>query len=644
MTTPTLGTLSMESLEEQLKQQRAAHQRLVIIDHLVEQYVYTDVKRARELLSEQFELIRKHPYPDFEVNYFLYTAQVENLLYQYESAEVNLSKAIDLLQASGDVKELVDVYVDYAGTLINLRRLGEAEDYLQKAGKLLKSFPDERLTARIICRQGYINLHHTDYSRAIELLMEADKRLTDTEHLLGLKDYYFLMFIHSGLGMVHERNDDLEKSVRAHLKVVEMAEATNIRNRLSWQYLNVGNAYMAMNKLEQAEVYFLKTFEINDDLNPFTRASSLANLGYCQYQQKNYPKALDLLKKAESLFGALKNEEYQINLSHIEEWRALVYIQLNKRDAAHEHFSRALELARDIENFKQIANVCKEIATYYAGEKDYKAAYEYQLLHNQYLEMHIQQVNEQRQWELEAKYEAEKKRREAEVLELKATSLQLKALRAQMNPHFLYNALNSIQNYITSNEMASAAKFLAKFAKLMRQSLEYSELEIISLEKEIEFMEDYLYINEKLRYEDNLRYLIEVDEEIEEDIIGVPTMIIQPYVENALEHGLRAKENGLIRLSFSPWDENNILCVVEDNGIGREQAKKYQIADERYSNHRSRGTSITEQRLRLLHNAKIKTEDFVNIIDLKDAQTGKPAGTKVEIRIPIMDIPLKQGG
>ena len=81
------------------------------------------------------------------------------------------------------------------------------------------------------------------------------------------------------------------------------------------------------------------------------------------------------------------------------------------------------------------------------------------------------------------------------MLKLQATKLQLKALRAQMNPHFMYNALNSIQNFITSNEITFAAKYLAKFAKLMRQSLDYSDLEIISLEKEIEFLEDYLFIN-----------------------------------------------------------------------------------------------------------------------------------------------------
>jgi LytS/YehU family sensor histidine kinase len=223
------------------------------------------------------------------------------------------------------------------------------------------------------------------------------------------------------------------------------------------------------------------------------------------------------------------------------------------------------------------------------------------------------------------------------LLRLQAAKLQLKALRAQMNPHFLFNALNSIQNYITSNEVTNAAKYLARFAKLMRQSLEYSDLEVVSLEKEIAFLSDYLYINEKLRFEDRLSYKIIVDDEIEEDITGVPTMIVQPYVENAIEHGLRNKESGNIRVDFSLYNEDTILCVVEDDGIGRDKARQMHLNDGRYKNHRSRGTAITEQRLQLLYNSREK-KVYVHTIDLRDEETGEALGTRVEIKIPIIDV------
>jgi LytS/YehU family sensor histidine kinase len=174
----------------------------------------------------------------------------------------------------------------------------------------------------------------------------------------------------------------------------------------------------------------------------------------------------------------------------------------------------------------------------------------------------------------------------------------------------------------------------------MRQSLEYSDLEIISLEKEIEFLNDYLYINEKLRFEDRLRYQVLVDDDIEEDILGVPTMIVQPYVENAIEHGLRTKKDGMVSVRFSLDDEDTILCVVEDNGIGREKAHQIRASDPQYQNHRSRGTAITEKRLEILHNSKEK-KVFVETFDLKDSKSGEPLGTRVEIKIPIVEVQMK---
>ena len=325
---------------------------------------------------------------------------------------------------------------------------------------------------------------------------------------------------------------------------------------------------------------------------------------------------------------------------HIENWKARLFSALGKKKRAMKHFVNAFEYAKIKNDYKQLSSVCKDIASFYADLGDYKNADEYQLLHDEMGERYMEEVNRRMLLELEVKYEAEKKKQETELLKLQATKLQLKALRAQMNPHFMYNALNSIQNFITSNEITFAAKYLAKFAKLMRQSLDYSDLEIISLEKEIEFLEDYLFINEKLRFQDRLSYQILVDDDIEEDILGVPTMIVQPYVENAIEHGLRQKENGHVKVQFFLFDEDTILCVIEDNGIGRLRARQLQLQDSQYQNHRSKGTRITEKRLEILHNSKDK-EVFVKTIDLKNEKTGKATGTRVEIKIPIVEIQMK---
>jgi two-component system LytT family sensor kinase len=634
---PNRGEL--DSLEQQLANQKDEKQQLVLLDRLIGHFAFSNVHRAKELLSEQKVLLKKYDLPDFWMDYYLHAAFVENQLYHYDQSEEYYLQAIELIDERGDVKQQASAYIDYAGTCINLNHLDQATHYLEKASKLLKIFPDQRLMSRLICREGYLNLHYSNYTKAIEFFLEADKKIQSLQPPLDYTDYYFQTLINSGLGKVYERNNEWEKSVRAYLKVANMCEALEMRTRLSWHYLNVGIGFMALNDDKGAELYFLKAIDTTDDSSQLARASAYANLGFIYFQRKRYEKALDLYDRAEQGYRENKAADFY-NFSNINRWKAHLYLELGDHNEAMEHFIAALNYAKKVEDYKQISGIYRDIASFHAELGDYKSAYEYQMLCDQFAEKYNEEVNLQKILELEVKYEAEQKKKEAELLRLQATKLQLKALRAQMNPHFMYNALNAIQHYITSNETKNAAKYLAKFAKLMRQSLEYSELEIISLEKEIEFLDDYLTINGKLRFEGRLKYEIEVDDEIEEDILGVPTMIVQPYVENAIEHGLRTRQNGQIHVSFSPIDDFTILCVVEDNGIGRAAAKRIQEKDPEIADHKSRGTSITEKRLDILHHSKDKGV-MIRTIDLLDQQTGEGKGTRVEIKIPIVEIQIK---
>jgi two-component sensor histidine kinase len=394
-----------------------------------------------------------------------------------------------------------------------------------------------------------------------------------------------------------------------------------------------------MDEINNAEKYFRQAIQIKDMVSFEAQASAYGNLGYCYYLRGIHDEAIKMYERAEHIYKT-KVERNAKNFSVIEVWKAKLYMSQNKRTLAEKHFIRAYEYAQSTNDLQQLSEICESIAQLYAKNGDYKNAYEYQVFYSEVKARDNEDILNKRAQELEVKYEAEKREQEAKMLRLEATSLQLKALRAQMNPHFMYNALNAIQNYITSKEVKDAAKYLAKFAKLMRQSLDYSDLEIISLEKEKEFLEDYLYINQKLRFRNQLQYQIQVEEDLEEDITGVPTMIVQPYVENAIEHGLRTKEGGLVKIDFKLKDDYTILCTVEDNGIGREKAKEIKEKEKAYLNHRSRGTSITEERLRLLHKARLGEEVFIITLDLKDEVTNEPRGTRVKILIPIKEIPL----
>ncbi len=630
---PLVASLTnLRRLETQLDKQKDPYQRLILLDQLTSHYAFTNYRKAQKNLGEQNAILDKFENRDFRLSYHLNTAIIENQLYNYLLAEIHFKQAFEILDERGDVKQQAEAYIDYAGTCINLNKMDQATNYLDKAAKLLEVFPDTQLEARIVCREGYLNLHYSNYAKAIELLLEADKRINALPDLT-LKDYYFRTLIYSGLGRVYERNDEVHKSIKAYENVVKWCETMGMRTRLSWHYLNVGNGYMAIQNNEKAAEFFRKAIKIKDDVSQNARAGAYANLGYCYFRTHKYDAALQLYNRAKRLYMEKSSHDYT-NFSIIESMKARLFAVRNKKKRAEKHFVKSLEYANKENDYKQLSKICKDIAAFYAEQPDFEAAYKYLLIHDQMRELHVEEVNHRRVTELEIKYEAEKKKQEAELLRHQSTGLQLKALRSQMNPHFMYNALNAIQNFITSNEVTDAAKYLAKFAKLMRQSLDYSDMEIISLEKEVEFLENYLLINQKLRYEDNIRYKIKMDDEIEEDIMGIPTMIIQPFIENAIEHGLRTKKNGFVKVEFKLFDENTILVIIEDNGIGRDKVRELQELDQYNLVHESKGTRITMERLEILNKSRNKGV-FIKTIDLKEKKTNQAAGTRVEIQVPI---------
>ncbi|WP_136465822.1 histidine kinase [Flagellimonas onchidii] len=203
-----------------------------------------------------------------------------------------------------------------------------------------------------------------------------------------------------------------------------------------------------------------------------------------------------------------------------------------------------------------------------------------------------------------------------------------KALRAQMNPHFIFNSLNSIQNLITRNDKKSALRYLSRFSRLTRNVLESSIETKIMLSDEIKMLNDYLEL-ESLRFDNAFDYSIIVDESIEPEMTEFPSMIVQPFVENAILHGLLPKQGSEKMLSLSFKDDGDyVLCEIEDNGIGRQAALKRSTR----KNKKSRGMQVTMQRFKTLTGEA--DENMIQIVDKKD-QHKNAAGTKISIRIPV---------
>ena len=217
----------------------------------------------------------------------------------------------------------------------------------------------------------------------------------------------------------------------------------------------------------------------------------------------------------------------------------------------------------------------------------------------------------------------EERLKEQAFFEKKMKETELKVLRSQMNPHFIFNTLNAIRDYVLKNNPMEASLFLADFADLMRKILHNSTKESISIEKEEEILRGYMEM-EKLRFK--FSFDIQIDDALDAWETEVPTMILQPFVENAILHGVRHRKDGqgLIKIRFDKdKDGDFVLCSVEDNGIGRAQS-----AQKRNANHESKSQQITQDRLDIITQLRKRPTSLT----IEDVETG---GTKVTVRLPI---------
>ncbi len=209
--------------------------------------------------------------------------------------------------------------------------------------------------------------------------------------------------------------------------------------------------------------------------------------------------------------------------------------------------------------------------------------------------------------------------------------LEQMALKAQMNPHFIFNSLNSIQKYVITKDIRGANKFVSDFARLMRLTLEISSKSRISIEEEVKYLSTYLEL-ERIRFDNKFQYDIHVDPAIDLSAQSIPPMILQPFVENSIRHGVRYRDDdkGRITVSFLKNDLF-LVCIVEDNGIGRELARQYKSRTP--MEYQSRGMALTERRIEMMN----RTQATAALISIEDLETSdrRPAGTRITLQFPL---------
>lgn len=513
-----------------------------------------------------------------------------------------------------------------------------ALDYLREALEIDRESGDSARIAIRLNNIGIVYFKFEQFQKSLEFFLEAWK----IDSLRGDSTFYSVRY--NNIGKVHLSAGHYAEAERFFRLALESDKAMGNERDMAIRYSNLGQTYSGAGNNNKALDYFQKALEIDSKFayKP-GMASDLYYIGLCF-------KKLGRSKDAGEYFEMAEKEALKIEYSDV---LIQVYNELAGLEESRGNTIRALEYYKKWALLKDSifnADSRKKLAdfqSYYESEKREK---EFEMLQK---EKEISQISlEQKEDEIKNQristlwfitglvliivvilfiYFIRIQREKKKQINLKQ-QLNLymqKALIQQMNPHFFFNTLNSIQYYILKNDKVTSNKYLSMFARLMRTTLNNSQHESISLSDELEALKTYIEL-EQLRFVNKFDYEINIDKEIDVNIITLPPFILQPYVENAIWHGLMQMESdkhGMLTLQISR-DVNSLLCAIEDNGIGREKAEEL---SRNTGKHTSLGTRITETRIDLINQLYNSKLDVV-YRDLYDG-SGNSKGTRVEITI-----------
>ncbi len=508
----------------------------------------------------------------------------------------------------------------------------QALDIAHKALKIQESIRDSVGMAQTYLRLGMLNMRFERFEACEEYLIKS------LELFQIQKDTTRIDASLNNLGVLKsEQNKEIE-AIEYFKKSLGIRLRIKSQFWIAYSYYNIGETYGALNNLDSAKWYIYKSVEIFKKAAPNRSIPSMVSQSLAQlHLLLNEPK-IGLKHAINGIQSAQKtnNHEALIPATFI----------LGKLQFANGHFEEAyrtqeeyLRLKNDADSVNS-ASVVAEVEERYTNEKQ---ANEISQLHT----LNLSAENKAQRsflvtlvvifialafgaviWFVYHRKREQQRITTAEF-QTKLVDLKMTALRAQMNPHFIFNCINTAQHFIMTSEKEKAYDYLARFADLLRNVLENSSKTFLPLQDEIDQLRHYIDL-EAIRFDNRFDCQIEMDEELEQGIYEIPAMILQPFVENAIVHGLvnKTEPNGHLRIHLDLKD-TYVLCVISDNGIGRKAAQL--IKEKKSTYYASRATPNVEERLQIL-NGHSETNLEVEIEDLIEDQ--KPTGTKVTIRLP----------
>jgi tetratricopeptide (TPR) repeat protein len=557
---------------------------------------------ARNLAEEAWKLRRTDPQQSLELGErALAQARQENdrialsqsyqvmgmalhQLSRFVEALDNLQKALLLFEELHDHTNTATTLRSIGGTMIDLGEYAEALKILLRASDMATQASDAG--EKIACLMNIASIYgvRNEPSQALDVYAEAETLAQ--HHNLS----YELGIIYRNMGVNTCRLGDNHRAVALLRKALALSHQLKNRSLVAGCLESLGSVFARMDCEEKALRYYIAALRIQKESPPgLSMAVTLFNIGTILDNTGKPDEALAYSLEALHIAEAIDAKKFTCDMHRR---CALLYEERDDTANACHHLKKCLELTQKLSATEQQ----KTLSLY------------------------------------QVRFEVERNRTRQEELQRRLREAEYTALRAQMNPHFISNALNAIQSFIIEGENEEAQRYLSLFARLVRRSFEQTRLQYIPLEEELMTLQLYLDI-EKMRFERGFEYTISVDSSLDPALISVPPMLLQPFAENSIIHGiLPAHRPGMLLITATLLPDNILRYIVEDNGIGLMAAAVY--SHQRYNKkNRSLGLTLVRERLALLE----EISGHATLLTITERGTTQGSGgTIVELQIPVL--------
>jgi tetratricopeptide (TPR) repeat protein len=595
-------------------------------------------------------------------------------------------KADSLASRSGSAKQKIRIYSGRGRLEANAGDNQQSLMFFESALRTARENNYIDLEAENHVNLGIVHKRIGNYPESQSHYLKALSLYSELGNLSGLSRTY------QNLGVVTDLLRDLDKAMAYYQKALEIEQVLDRTIDMGMIYGNMAIIEYKRQNLSEAITMLKTTLDYYRDNYPDNmRIPIYINLGNFLIKDTKFNQAQLYLDTASILLQQYPDLQSETSLAYN---LSEVWIGLNNLDKAYEYARLNLELAQKLGGFKYISDACQLLSKVYEATGDAQNALEQFRLYKQYndslfnetknreianyeVQLDIFSKNQliaEQQFEMFAmnqevlrekrlrwlffiiamlaftiiylliqkfiKNKRVRKKleeqndiitRQKQHIESANHILEQQLLRSQLNPHFVFNALSSIQHLVTSGNKAEALGYLSQFSRLLRQVLDTSAETSVLLVEEIKLIEAYIEL-EALRFGNSFKYTIYIDPELDPYSFEVPALLLQPVIENAIVHGLMPlKSDKFLKIEFHKY-EDEIICIVEDNGIGREEASK--LKNKHTIKHKSFGINITSQRISNIAN-KNELDDAISYADLLDTN-GNPAGTRVKVSIPAL--------